>query len=76
MNKNNYLQGTTPEHVANNIIETCKLYETNNVFLSDGCFIFNDEVERILDILVNNNIKLSMLIRIPFLKNKKVIAIL
>lgn len=73
MNKNNYLQGTTPEHVANNIIETCKLYETNNVFLSDGCFIFNDEVERILDILVNNNIKLSMLIRIPFLKNKKVI---
>jgi len=71
--KNNYIKNTPPEKVAENILKTCSLYKTKNVFLSDGCFIFNKQVERVLQILKDNNIYTSILIRIPYLKNKKII---
>jgi len=70
---NNYIKAVSPERVAGNILRTCRLYGTNNVFISDGCFIFNDEVEKILQILNDNDLYISMLIRIPYLKNTKII---
>jgi hypothetical protein len=73
MPQNNYIDDTSPEKIAQNIINTCKLYGTNNVFISDGCFIFNDQIEKICDILIKNKIYIAVLIRIPFLKNKEVI---
>lgn len=71
--KNNYIENTSPEKVADNILKTCSLYKTKNVFLSDGCFIFNDHVESVLKILRKHDIYISLLIRIPYLKNKRIV---
>jgi len=73
MPNNNYIKGCAPETIAQNIIDTCKLYGTNNVFLSDGCFIFTPQVEKVLQILRVNGMYISMLIRIPYLKDLTII---
>jgi len=73
MPNNNYIKGCDPEKIAQNIIHTCDLYKTKNVFLSDGCFIFTNQVEKILQILNDHDVYTSMLIRIPYLKDLKII---
>ena len=73
MTKNNFIDGVTPSIIAQNIINVCKKYKTNNVYITNDYFRFTEENEKILNILVENDINIGIYGGILFLKDKNYI---
>ena len=73
MTKNNFISGTHPDIVAQNLIETCRKYQTNNLYITNDYFRFTIENERILDTLITNGIRIGIYGGVIFLKDKEYI---
>jgi radical SAM superfamily enzyme YgiQ (UPF0313 family) len=69
--KSNLIKNINPEYIAECIVNTAKKYNTNSLYVGDDYFTFNKNIIRILEILKENNILVSVFSGIRLLVNEK-----
>jgi len=70
LDKHNFISGVDAETIANNLIRTCEKYQTNNLYITNDYFRFTTENEKVLDILIENGIKIGVYGGVLLLKDK------
>jgi len=68
-----FTKGASIEKVSENIINGVKKHNSEGIFIANDYFMFNDKYEKILQNLVDSNVKISIFTGIKALQNKKYI---
>ena len=64
-----FVDNSSPETVAQNIISSCRLHETDRLFVADDYFLFTEFNEEVFKILTEHDIKIEIYSGIHLLRN-------
>ena len=68
-----YTKSIEVEAIANNILERCKQSRVNNIFIANNLFLFRDKYKKVLEILKDNGINITIMTSMKLLHNREVI---